>query len=185
MLNEGVDMPAVDAVVFADPRYSVIDAIQAIGRALRQPPGSGKIATLVIPVYLPDKTSPGKLLKNSSFGALWSILQALRAHDDSYLDRIALPERRPGGRVLGRRLHYSQPERAAELAAALGLQITLPQPAPGRRPCAPQPATPPSTGIWTCRRPSSTTRASPWGSGSSTSACATSWAASHPPRYAR
>ncbi len=126
VLNEGVDMPAVDAVVFADPRYSVIDAIQAIGRALRQPPGSGKIATLVIPVYLPDKTSPGKLLKNSSFGALWSILQALRAHDDSYLDRIALPERRPGGRVLGRRLHYSQPERAAELAAALGLQITLP-----------------------------------------------------------
>ncbi|RBL84382.1 hypothetical protein DDE05_24215 [Streptomyces cavourensis] len=49
VLNEGVDIPAIDAVVFAAARKSVIDAIQSIGRALRQQPGEGKKATLVIP----------------------------------------------------------------------------------------------------------------------------------------
>ena len=126
VINEGVDIPAIDAVVFADPRYSVIDAIQAIGRCLRQPPGSGKVATLVIPLYLPDGAVTPQALLGSDFHALWEILQALRAHDETFLDRIALPGRSRGGRTLHRRLSYSHPERAVELAAALGLEITLP-----------------------------------------------------------
>jgi len=91
VLNEGVDIPTIDAVVFAAARDSVIDAIQAIGRALRQEPGEGKKATLVLPVYLPDETSVHDVLRTSKFSGLWNILQALRAHDDTFLDRLAMP----------------------------------------------------------------------------------------------
>ncbi|MFD7068268.1 Helicase associated domain protein [Streptomyces sp. NPDC059913] len=126
VLNEGVDIPAIDAVVFAAARRSVIDAIQSIGRALRQQPGEGKKATLVIPVYLPDGASAYDILAGTSFGGLWNILQALRAHDDTFLDRVAMPHSSgPSGRLI-RKVHYHLPERALEIALALGLEVTLP-----------------------------------------------------------
>ncbi|MFG2844240.1 Helicase associated domain protein [Kitasatospora sp. NPDC048296] len=53
LLGEGIDIPAVDAVVFADPKSSPIDIVQAFGRAVRQKPQQGKIAYIIIPVYLP------------------------------------------------------------------------------------------------------------------------------------
>ena len=34
-LGEGVDVPAIDSVLFAAPKTSVIDIVQAAGRALR------------------------------------------------------------------------------------------------------------------------------------------------------
>ncbi|WP_141202775.1 DEAD/DEAH box helicase [Streptomyces griseorubiginosus] len=126
VLNEGVDMPDVDAVVFADPRYSVIDAIQAIGRGLRQPPGSGKKTTLIFPVYLHPGTDTADLLHSSAFANLITLLQALRSHDESFMDRIALPARSRSAVAARRAVHYAHPERAAQLARALGLEITLP-----------------------------------------------------------
>ncbi|WP_421107049.1 Helicase associated domain protein [Streptomyces sp. NEAU-S77] len=126
VLNEGVDMPDVDAVVFAAPRYSIIDAIQAIGRGLRQPPGARKKTTLVIPVYLRHGADTADLLKDSAFANLITLLQALRAHDGSFMDRIALPARSRTRTADTRALYYAQPERAAQLARALGLEITLP-----------------------------------------------------------
>lgn len=126
VLNEGVDMPDVDSVVFAAPRYSIIDAIQAIGRGLRQPPGAGKKTTLVIPVYLRHGLNTTDLLKESAFENLLTLLQALRAHDNSFMDRIALPARRESGTAPTRPTYYARPERAAQLARALGLEITVP-----------------------------------------------------------
>lgn len=126
VLNEGVDMPDVDSVVFAAPRYSVIDAVQAIGRGLRQPPGAGRKTTLVIPVYLHHEADTADLLQNSAFANLLTLLQALRAHDESFMDRIALPARSRTTTAESRAVYYAQPERAAQLARALGLQITLP-----------------------------------------------------------
>ncbi|MFF6961683.1 Helicase associated domain protein [Streptomyces sp. NPDC008317] len=126
VLNEGVDMPDVDAVVFSDPRYSLIDAIQAIGRGLRQPPGARKKTTLVIPVYLHRGAEATDLLKNTSFATLLTLLQAMRAHDESFMDRIALPSLTRGSSVLSHHMLYAQPERAAQLARALGLEITVP-----------------------------------------------------------
>ena len=125
-LNEGIDVPAIDAVVFAAPRYSVIDAIQAIGRGLRQRPGQGKTAQLIFPLYLADGTVTPQALEQSAFGPLWTILQALRAYDDTFLDRIALPRPTGAARGLTRHPHYSQPERVTEISQALGLEITLP-----------------------------------------------------------
>ncbi|MEU1003764.1 DEAD/DEAH box helicase [Streptomyces tibetensis] len=127
VLNEGVDIPTIDAVVFAAPRNSMVDAIQAIGRALRLPPGKGKKATLILPVYLPDGRVSENALQSSEFAALFATLQALRAHDDTFLDHIALPRRSSrGGATSLRRAYYSPPERALEIALALGLEVTLP-----------------------------------------------------------
>ncbi|MFE3830565.1 Helicase associated domain protein [Streptomyces sp. NPDC059092] len=126
VLNEGVDMPDVDSVVFAAPRYSVIDAIQAIGRGLRQPPGAGKKTTLVIPIYLRHGLDTNGLLKDSAFGNLLTLLRALRAHDNSFMDHIDLPARRESRTAPARATYYARPERAAQLARALGLEITVP-----------------------------------------------------------
>ncbi|MFJ4732533.1 Helicase associated domain protein [Streptomyces sp. NPDC088770] len=126
VLNEGVDIPAIDAVVFAAPRDSVIDAIQAIGRALRQQPGESKKATLVLPVYLPDTASAHDALRTSNFAGLWNVLQALRAHDDTFLDRVAMPHSSGPSGLPARTVHYHLPERVLEIAFALGLEITLP-----------------------------------------------------------
>ncbi|MFW3469986.1 Helicase associated domain protein [Streptomyces microflavus] len=126
VLNEGVDMPDVDSVIFTAPRYSIIDAIQAIGRGLRQPPGAGKKTTLVIPVYLRHGLDPDNLLKDSAFANLLTLLQALRAHDSSFMDRIALPARRENRTAPARDTYYARPEQAAQLARALGLEITVP-----------------------------------------------------------
>ncbi|MGC5008825.1 Helicase associated domain protein [Streptomyces sp. DT203] len=126
VLNEGVDIPTIDAVVFAAARDSVIDAIQAIGRALRQQPGEGKKATLVLPVYLPDASSAHDVLRTSKFSGLWNILQALRAHDDTFLDRLAMPHSSGPSGLPARAVHYHLPERALEIALALGLEVTLP-----------------------------------------------------------
>ena len=38
-LTEGVDLPAIDCVVFTDPKKSKVDIVQAAGRALRLSPG--------------------------------------------------------------------------------------------------------------------------------------------------
>lgn len=62
VLGEGIDVPAIDAVVFADPKNSPVDTVQAVGRALRQQPGAGKKATLVVPVYLTPDEDPDDLL---------------------------------------------------------------------------------------------------------------------------
>lgn len=127
VLNEGVDMPDVDAVVFLAPRYSVIDAVQAVGRGVRQPPGAGKTTTLVIPVYLRRGGDLTDLLKDSAFASMVNLLQALRSHDESFMDRIALPARsRSHPTAAARAVYYAQPERAAQLARMLGLELTLP-----------------------------------------------------------
>lgn len=127
VLSEGIDIPAIDSVVFAAPRSSIVDTIQAIGRALRLVPGRGKKATLVLPVYLPDGQATEEALQDSQFDGIYTVLQALRAHDDRFLDHINVPRR---GRSLGggprRTVHYNRPERALQVALALGLEITLP-----------------------------------------------------------
>ncbi|WP_430379291.1 Helicase associated domain protein [Streptomyces sp. B1-3] len=128
VLAEGIDIPAIDSVVFAAPRNSVVDAIQAIGRALRLVPGRGKKATLVLPVYLPDGQATEQALHDSQFEGIYTILQALRAHDDHFLDHIAVPRRnrRLDGSGPRRTIHYNRAERALQVALALGLEITLP-----------------------------------------------------------
>ncbi|MFC5957280.1 Helicase associated domain protein [Streptomyces pratens] len=126
MLNEGIDLPDLDAVVFAAPRYSTIDAVQGVARGLRQTPGAGKRTTLLIPVYLPETRDGASILESSEFAALIAILQALRSHDESFMDRVTLPPPTRPNTLITRELLYSDPERAAQLARVLGLKVLIP-----------------------------------------------------------
>ncbi|MFE7314236.1 Helicase associated domain protein [Streptomyces sp. NPDC057555] len=87
VLGEGVDLPAVDAIVFADRTASVRRIVQALGRALRKPPTlTTKTASLIIPAYIPPNADPTDLL-GTPYEALWLVTAALRHHDQTIAAR--------------------------------------------------------------------------------------------------
>lgn len=88
VLSEGVDVPAVDAVVFARPRRSAIDTIQAVGRAMRTGGRPDKIATIVIPFPLAAAENPEAALEGSEWEQVWQVLRAIRDHDDRLDDQL-------------------------------------------------------------------------------------------------
>ncbi|MFD5522342.1 DEAD/DEAH box helicase family protein, partial [Streptomyces sp. NPDC127066] len=99
VLGEGVDTAECDAVLFADARGSMIDIVQMVGRALRMHPGTGKLATLIVPVFLGPDEDPNEMLTSNSLGTLAKVLRALRAHDTETIEALADPRirsSRPG-----------------------------------------------------------------------------------------
>jgi superfamily II DNA or RNA helicase len=81
VLGEGVDVPELDAIMIADPKYSVTDVVQAVGRALRRGTGAAKTATIIVPVLVPDGHGT-EAVENTAFETVWRVLRALRAHDE-------------------------------------------------------------------------------------------------------
>ncbi|MFJ6798892.1 Helicase associated domain protein [Streptomyces sp. NPDC091268] len=122
---EGVDFPLADSVLFAEPKHSTIDIVQAIGRALRITPGMNKIATLVIPVLF----GPGQRAEDAMFGTPYHLLHqvmiALKAYDEHYFHRLPT-----GGTLLGPPVLAAavRPARASEIAPHLILRVMEPQP---------------------------------------------------------
>ncbi|CAL9616461.1 Helicase associated domain protein [Streptomyces sp. enrichment culture] len=86
VIAEGVDIPSVDAIVFADPTRSVVRCVQALGRALRLSV-SGKIASLIIPIYIPPNANPTDIL-GTAYEPVWAISTALASHDHRILERL-------------------------------------------------------------------------------------------------
>jgi len=82
VLTEGVDVPALDAVMFADPRDSTTDVIQAVGRALRRGPDTSKVATIVVPILAAADEDPDAAADSAEWAGLWRVIRALRAHDE-------------------------------------------------------------------------------------------------------
>ncbi|MEU8548998.1 Helicase associated domain protein [Streptomyces roseoverticillatus] len=96
VLGEGVDTANCDSVAFCDVRGSMIDIVQMVGRALRMKPGEGKMASLVVPVFLAPGESPDEILTSPAYGMLAKILGALRAHDTDTIEALADPRVRSG-----------------------------------------------------------------------------------------
>lgn len=83
-LSEGVDVPALDAVLFLTPRNSQVDVVQSVGRVMRNAPGK-KRGYVVLPVVIPAGVEPHEALSdNKTFAVVWQVLQALRSHDDRF-----------------------------------------------------------------------------------------------------
>jgi predicted helicase len=81
-LTEGVDVPDLDAILFLEPRNSMVDVIQAVGRVMRKAEGK-KYGYVVLPVGIPADETPEKALNdNKRFKAVWQVLNALRSHDE-------------------------------------------------------------------------------------------------------
>lgn len=83
-LSEGVDVPALDAVLFLTPRNSQVDVVQSVGRVMRNAPGK-KRGYVVLPVVIPAGVEPHEALNdNQTYKVVWQVLQALRSHDDKF-----------------------------------------------------------------------------------------------------
>ena len=81
-LSEGIDVPALDAVLFMSPRNSHVDIVQAVGRVMRKAEGK-EYGYIVLPVAVPAGADPADILNdNKRFAGVWNVLRALRSHDD-------------------------------------------------------------------------------------------------------
>jgi len=85
-LSEGVDVPALDAVLFLSPRNSQVDVVQSVGRVMRKPRNSNKkLGYVILPVVIPSGVTPEVALNdNKTYKVVWEVLQALRSHDDRF-----------------------------------------------------------------------------------------------------
>lgn len=84
VLTEGIDVPALDAVVFLKPRRSVVEVVQAVGRAMRKAPGK-RYGYVILPVIVkPERDAAEQLDKNEEFRTVWEVLGALRSIDDRF-----------------------------------------------------------------------------------------------------
>ena len=97
-LSEGVDVPALDAVLFLNPRKSIIDVVQSVGRVMRRAEGK-KYGYIILPIGIPADVSAEEALRdNEKYKVVWQVLQALRAHDDRFnatVNQIELNRQRP------------------------------------------------------------------------------------------
>jgi predicted helicase len=96
-LSEGVDVPSLDAVLFLSARNSQVDVVQSVGRVMRRAPGK-KYGYIIIPVVTPSDITPeAALADNDRYRVVWTVLNALRAHDDrfnSMVNKIELNRKR-------------------------------------------------------------------------------------------
>jgi len=96
-LSEGVDVPALDSVMFLSPRKSIVDVVQSVGRVMRKAPGK-KYGYIILPIAIPEGVTPEAALRdNSRYQVVWEVLQALRAHDDrlnAEINKIDLTKKR-------------------------------------------------------------------------------------------
>lgn len=89
-LSEGVDVPALDAVLFLTPRNSQVDVVQSVGRVMRTVKDKDgndlkKLGYVVLPVVIPSGVEPHEALNdNQTYKVVWQVLQALRSHDDRF-----------------------------------------------------------------------------------------------------
>ncbi len=83
-LSEGIDVPALDGVIFLNPRKSRVDVVQSVGRVMRRSAGK-KYGYVILPVAIPAGVEYHKALDNNkTFAVVWQVLNALRSHDESF-----------------------------------------------------------------------------------------------------
>lgn len=103
-LSEGVDVPSLDAVLFLSPRNSQVDVVQSVGRVMRTAKGK-KYGYIIIPVVIPSDMDANEAMdKSDRFKVVWTVLNALRAHDDRFeatVNKIELNKKKPKQVLIG------------------------------------------------------------------------------------
>ena len=103
-LSEGVDVPNLDAVLFLSAKNSQVDVVQSVGRVMRKAPNK-KYGYIIIPVVIPEHIRPEEALNDSeSYKIVWSVLNALRAHDDRFnavVNKIDINNKKPKNIIIG------------------------------------------------------------------------------------
>ncbi len=107
-LSEGVDVPSLDAVIFLSPRNSQVDVVQSVGRVMRKARDKN-YGYIIIPVVVPSDVDAKKALDNNqAYAVVWTVLNALRAHDDRFnatINKIELNRNKPQNILVGAPSH--------------------------------------------------------------------------------
>ena len=111
-LSEGIDVPALDSVIFFDTRESIVDIVQSVGRVMRKSEGK-EYGYILLPVGIPStlvKDYNSYIEEDPQFKGIWKVIKALRAHDESLVDEAVFrrkviiktpnigPKQRDGGK---------------------------------------------------------------------------------------
>ncbi len=93
-LSEGVDVPALDSIVFFDGKSAMVDIIQAVGRVMRKAKNK-KRGYIILPIALAESEIQNldEAVKNTNFKNIWKVLKALRSHDPSLVDEATFKEK--------------------------------------------------------------------------------------------
>ncbi len=93
-LSEGVDVPALDSVIFFDGKSAMVDIIQAVGRVMRKAKNK-KRGYIILPIALAESEIKNldEAVKNTNFQNIWKVLKALRSHDSSLVDEATFKEK--------------------------------------------------------------------------------------------
>ncbi|GAA7578374.1 hypothetical protein MMM148_11490 [Helicobacter pylori] len=93
-LSEGVDVPALDSIVFFDGKSAMVDIIQAVGRVMRKAKGK-KRGYIILPIALEESEIQNldEAVNNTNFKNIWKVIKALRSHDPSLVDEATFKEK--------------------------------------------------------------------------------------------
>ncbi|GAA8910560.1 hypothetical protein HpEKA37_10730 [Helicobacter pylori] len=93
-LSEGVDVPALDSIVFFDGKSAMVDIIQAVGRVMRKAKRKQR-GYIILPIALEESEIQNldEAVNNTNFKNIWKVLKALRSHDPSLVDEATFKEK--------------------------------------------------------------------------------------------
>ncbi|GAA8557038.1 DEAD/DEAH box helicase family protein [Helicobacter pylori] len=93
-LSEGVDVPALDSIVFFDGKSAMVDIIQAVGRVMRKAKRK-KRGYIILPIALEESEIENldEAVNNTNFKNIWKVIKALRSHDPSLVDEATFKEK--------------------------------------------------------------------------------------------
>lgn len=93
-LSEGVDVPALDSIVFFDGKSAMVDIIQAVGRVMRKAKNK-KRGYIILPIALEESEIENldEAVNNTNFKNIWKVIKALRSHDPSLVDEATFKEK--------------------------------------------------------------------------------------------
>ncbi|GAA8232308.1 hypothetical protein HpKG83_12380 [Helicobacter pylori] len=93
-LSEGVDVPALDSIVFFDGKSAMVDIIQAVGRVMRKAKRKTR-GYIILPIALEESEIQNldEAVNNTNFKNIWKVLKALRSHDPSLVDEAIFKEK--------------------------------------------------------------------------------------------
>ncbi len=93
-LSEGVDVPALDSIVFFDGKSAMVDIIQAVGRVMRKAKCK-KRGYIILPIALEESEIENldEAVNNTNFKNIWKVIKALRSHDPSLVDEATFKEK--------------------------------------------------------------------------------------------
>jgi predicted helicase len=88
VLTEGIDVPALDFVAFLDPKESIVDIIQAVGRVIRKAEGK-EFGLIFIPLVVDtEKGNVDEQIEKTSYKTIWQVIGALASLDSAFEAQI-------------------------------------------------------------------------------------------------